>query len=121
MPAAMFLECLRTGNDLKSSNVFKIFKPGKLPTWPKTYKLNSLLAGLNTNPLLHVLDATNFLFDTGVEVSLVPPNKPDLNKPPSLSLISANGSPIKSYGTRLLDLRISKNKYTWRFQVAAIQ
>ena len=37
-----------------------------------------------------------------------------------MNLVAANGSAIKSYGTRLLELKINHNKYTWRFQVADV-
>ena len=107
----MLLEDLRLSDSLKIRNV-KIFQSGKLTTQPKTCELNSLSAGPNSNSLLHVMDAatnTQFLVDTGAEVSLVPPTEPELEKTPSLSLIAANGSPIKSYGTRCMDLHISKN------------
>ena len=120
--AAMLLEDLRLGDYLKIRNV-KIFQSGKLTNRPKTCEINSLLAGPTSDSLLHVLDTatnTHFLVDTGAEVSLVPPTEPELEKTPSLSLIAANGSPIKSYGTRRMDLLISKNRYTWHFQVAAV-
>ena len=118
----MLIEDLRLGDYLKIRNV-KIFQSGKLTTRPKTCEINSLSAGPTSDSLLHVLDTatnTHFLIDTGAEVSLVPPTEPELEKPPSLSLIAAKGSPIKSYGTRCMDLHISKNRYTWRFQVAAV-
>ena len=102
-------------------------EPGKLPKRPKVIELNSLSAAqppaINTKPLLHVRDEvskTFFLVDTGAEVSLVPPTRPDLTKAPSMNLVAANGSAIKSYGTRLLELQINHNKYTWRFQVADV-
>ena len=102
-------------------------EPGKLPNRPKVIELNSLSAAqpptINTKPLLHVRDEvsnTLFLVDTGAEVSLLPPTRPDLAKAPSMNLVAANGSAIKSYGTRLLELRINHNKYTWRFQVADV-
>ena len=37
-----------------------------------------------------------------------------------MNLVAANGSAIKSYGTRRLELQINHNKYTWRFQVADV-
>ena len=102
-------------------------EPGKLPSRPKVIELNSLSAAqpptINTKPLLHVRDEvsnTFFLVDTGAEVSLLPPTRPDLAKAPSMNLVAANGSAIKSYGTRLLELKINHNKYTWWFQVADV-
>ena len=73
---------------------------GKLPIQPSVIELNSLSAAktqISTVALLHVRDelsGTYFLVDTGAEVSIVPPTKPDLSKPPGLDLIAANGSRI---------------------------
>ena len=111
---------LKIRDDLKSTSI----KSGKLSLRPKILELNNLSAANHpTVTLLHVRDTisgTFFLVDTGAEVSIVPPTGPDRVKPPSLSLIAANGSRIKSYGTRQMTLFINNNKYTWRFQVAEV-
>ena len=119
----MSVDTLKTRNNLKGSNV----KSGKLPTRPGTIALNSLSAG-STQPqqlvsLLHVQDAvsgTFFLVDTGAEVSIVPPTGSDRSQPSSMNLIAANGSKIKSYGTRQRTLKINNSPYSWRFQVADV-
>ena len=59
-----------------------------------------------------------FLIDTGAEVSIVLPTKPELRRPPNRSLIAANGTPIRSYGTRPMVLCFNQSKFTWRFQEA---
>ena len=96
---------------------------GKLPTRPKVNEINNLLAGLDTNStsLLHMLDQKSnivFLIDTGAEVSIVLSNKSELKRPPNRSLIAANGTPIRSYGTWPMELNFNQSKFTWRFQVA---
>ena len=99
--------------------------PGKLPTRPKLSELNSLSAAqIHTVSLLHIRDVLSgnfFLVDTGAEVSILPPTQPDLSKPPGLNLIAANGSRIKSFGTRQMTIQIDNTKYTWRFHVADVQ
>ena len=82
--------------------------------------INSLSASQST-PLLHVKDDISgivFLVDTGAEVSVVLPTNSELKRCPNQGLIAANGTPIKSYGTRQLQLKIKDFKFTWRFQVA---
>ena len=73
---------LEAPDDLNQHDV----ESGKLPTRPRISELNSLSAAqINTVALLHVRDVlsgTYFLVDTGAEVSIVPPTKPDLSKPP---------------------------------------
>ena len=99
--------------------------PGKLPTRPKLSELNSLSAAqIHTVSLLHIRDVLSgnfFLVDTGAEVSIVPPAQPDLSKPPGLNLIVANGSKIKSFGTRRMTLQIDHAKYDWKFQITDVQ
>ena len=72
-------------------------------------KINS-----TTVSLLHVKDAASgalFLIDTGVEVSIIPPKTSDLSRPPGIKLVVANGSKIKSFGTRWMALKINQFKY----------
>ena len=123
--AVQFSDALEIRGKLEEHNIkHRNVKPGKLPFRPRIFALNSLSATQQpTLTLLHVRDTnlgTYFLVDTGAEVSIVPPTSPDRVKPPSLSLIAANGSHIKLYGTRQMTLRINNNKYTWRFQVADV-
>ena len=85
--------------------------------------INSLSAGQST-PLLHVKDDISgivFLVDTVAEFSVVLPSNSELKQCPNQGLIAANGTPIKSYGTRQLQLKIKEFKFNWRFQVAEAQ
>ena len=96
---------------------------GKRPTRSGACAINSLSTGQST-PLLHIKDDASrivFLVDTGAEVSVVLATKLELQRPPNLSLIAANGTPIKSYGTRQLQLKIQQVKFSWRFQVVEAQ
>ena len=73
--------------------------------------------------LLHVKDTISgsyFLIDTGAEVSIVPPTASDLHRPPNLALVAANGSRIKSFGTRQMTLKVNGVRYNWRFQIADV-
>ena len=73
--------------------------------------------------LLHVKDTisgAHFLIDTGAEVSIVPPTASDLHRPPNLALVAANGSRIKSFGTRQMTLKVNGVRYNWRFQIADV-
>jgi hypothetical protein len=83
--------------------------------------VNKLSAG--STPLLHVFDANSnryFLVDTGSALSIVPPGRSDSQRTGTLRLVAANGSPIKSFGTRRMELLLGKQKYTWRFIVADV-
>ena len=51
----------------------------------------------------------------------MPPSGHNLSKSPNLNLIAANGSHIKSFGTRQKTLKINGIRYPWRFQVADVQ
>ena len=73
--------------------------------------------------LLHVRDTNSgalFLIDTGAEVSIIPPAASDLRRPPTLNLVAANGSRIRSFGTRQMTLKVNGVRYNWRFQVAEV-
>ena len=90
------------------------FEDGKRPN---RSTVNNLSAGVNS-ALLHVFDSNTrkyFLVDTGSELSILPPNlilPPDLAKatrPNNQLLIAANGTPIKSFGTRQIELQLGPN------------
>ena len=105
--------------------------PGKLESWPGTLALNCLsaaptqvqnqpnsfnhIAAISTTiALLHIRDSLSkidFLVNTGAEVSIVPPSGHNLSKSPNLNLIAANGSHIKSFGTRQKTLKINVTRY----------
>ena len=62
-----------------------------------------------------------FLVDTGAELSVLPATSVDTrNKLPGPSLLAANGTTIKTYGTRTLFLKFAAKTYQWRFTVAEV-
>lgn len=63
-----------------------------------------------------------FLVDTGADVSVVPPasNTRQL-RPSQLTLYAANGSPIPTYGERLLTVNLGLGRtYRWPFTIAKV-
>ena len=95
-------------------------KSGKLPN---RSKVNNLSAASPNNSLLHVFDTNSnkyFLVDTGSSLSIVPPRRSDSIHNSSQRLVAANGSPIKSFGTRRMELVLGLQKYTWRFIIADV-
>ncbi|CAH8536673.1 unnamed protein product [Schistosoma guineensis] len=75
--------------------------------------------------LLYVTDkrtGTQFLVDTGAEVSVVPPTALEKNTPdPKLKLQAANRSDIKTYGKRRLQLNFGpKSNFSWSFIIADV-
>ena len=62
-----------------------------------------------------------FLVDTGAEVSILPATGLDTRTrqqgPP---LLAANGSSIRTYGTRRLSLHFASNTYYWNFIIADV-
>ena len=102
------------GTALQVSNCF-----GKRTT---RSTVNNLSADSNYS-LLHVYDERSgkyFLVDTGSALSIIPPSRSDTRKTCSRSLIAANGSPIKTFGTRLMLLNLGLQKYSWRFIIADV-
>ena len=73
--------------------------------------------------LLHVFDSNSrryFLVDTGSALSIVPPNRSDRPRPGNQRLVAANGTPIRSFGTRRMELILGRQKYSWNFIVADV-
>ena len=65
----------------------------------------------------------NFLIDTGACKSFVPkPKKTLVNLSPyeGPKIVTANGQPLKIYGSIRLHIKIANRKYTWSFIVADI-
>ncbi|XP_066947045.1 uncharacterized protein [Macrobrachium rosenbergii] len=63
------------------------------------------------------------LVDTGAMRLVFPPSGEDRRRPLDLTayLTGANGSPILSYGTKLLSISILGWKYSWEFIIADIR
>jgi transposase InsO family protein len=93
---------------------------GKLPSRPS---LANLAAG-SKDRLLYVHDRKSgrrFLIDTGAQVSVLPASSHDSRYGTrGLPLVAANGTTIKSYGTRTVQLQIGSQLYEWPFVLAEI-
>ena len=83
----------------------------------------AVAAGHNKG-LLYLCDFSTkrqFLVDTGAEVSVLPATGLETRTrhsgPP---LMAANGSSIRTYGTRTLPLHFASNKYKWKFVIADV-
>ena len=79
--------------------------------------------GSTRHALLHVFDNKSnryFLVDTGSALSIVPPNRSDRPRPGNQRLVAANGTPIRSFGTRRMELILGRQKYSWNFIVADV-
>ena len=62
-----------------------------------------------------------FLVDTGAEVSVLPATGLETRtKQPGMPLLAANGSSIKTYGTRTLSLHFAFDTYKWDFVIADV-
>ena len=74
--------------------------------------------------LLYLCDSITkrqFLVDTGAEVSVLPATGLETRtQHPGPSLTAANGSSIRTYGTRTLPLQFTSNKYRWKFIIADV-
>ena len=81
------------------------------------------VVGQQTGRLLYVIDRESrlrFLVDTGSEVSIIPPSKAKRKKrQDTFGLLTANNSPIVTYGTRSLTLNLGlRRTFRWVFMVA---
>ena len=81
--------------------------------------------GDSSNCLFYLHDrrsGVQFLVDTGAQVSVVPATNLDLHSglsgPP---LRAANGSVIRSFGSRTVSLSINSRTYKWPFIVADVR
>ena len=76
------------------------------------------------NVLLFVWDKVSgerFLVDTGAEVSVFPASGLiTCTKHPGTSLVAANGSTIKTYGTRTIPLCFTTKQYKWDFIIVEV-
>lgn len=78
-----------------------------------------------TSRLLHIRDKRNgyvYLIDTGAVISVIPPSIEDRKNTYKSSLTAANGSSIKVYGEKILDVNIGlRRSFTWTFIVADVE
>ena len=84
--------------------------------------INNLSTDSNSSLLLIYDERSGkyFLIDTGSELSVIPPSRSNTRKTCSHYLIAANGSQIKSFGTRQMMLNLGLQKYSWRFIIADV-
>ncbi|KAL1446948.1 hypothetical protein WDU94_003629 [Cyamophila willieti] len=62
-----------------------------------------------------------FLIDSGADICVVPPSKHEKQKPTDRQLFAANGSVIKTYGTKTLEVDLNFKKCVWPFVIAEVQ
>ena len=83
----------------------------------------ALSAGV-TNRLLFIQDTVSgrrFLCDTGAQWSIIPSGRSEVAKGEhGPQLVGADGTPIRSYGTRAVDVCFGGQRFTWDFVVAAV-
>lgn len=65
----------------------------------------------------------DFLVDTGADISVIPPtSKEKLNSPCLFNLFAANGSKIKTYGSKSITLNLGlRRQIKWMFVIADVQ
>ena len=84
----------------------------------------SAINGATGKKLFYLQDLrSNFLFlvDTGAEVSVFPPTRLERRHKTSGPLLTAaNGSIIRTYGTKRLSLVFPSGKYGWEFTLADV-
>ena len=87
----------------------------------------AVVAGATNSRLLHIQDRASgrsFLIDTGAEVSLIPvspaDNRAALSSTYSAPLVAANGTEIKTYGTRCLPLKFGNKCFQGSFIVVDV-
>ena len=82
------------------------------------------VAAGHKNGLLFLCDSISkrqFLVDTGAEVSVLPATGLDTRtRQPGPPLLAANGSSIRTYGTRRLSFHFASNTYHWNFIIADV-
>ena len=71
--------------------------------------------------LLDEVSGKKFLVDTGAEMSVIPATREDeRTRPLGPCLSAANGSSIKTYGTRTLPICFASKTYRWTFTIANV-
>lgn len=98
-----------------------------LPTAGKREGRRSLAAactGYNSNKLLFIEDSVSgrrFLVDSGAQRSILPPSSADtLGDGQGPPLDAANGTPIRTYGTRVITVCFNGREFSWDFVVASV-
>ena len=75
-----------------------------------------------TFSILDELSGKYFLVDTGACKSFLPPSKTHQNLTPYTgpTIITANGDPLKVYGSRACQINLSGKLYRWDFVIANV-
>ncbi|CAH8456700.1 unnamed protein product [Dicrocoelium dendriticum] len=80
--------------------------------------------GQHQSRLIRVRDLTSgteFLVDTGAEVSVIPRSPDEVVSPSPTKLRAANGTPIATFGEKLLTLNLGlRRTFRWPFIIAAV-
>ncbi|CAI2738545.1 unnamed protein product [Dicrocoelium dendriticum] len=80
--------------------------------------------GQHQSRLIRVRDLTSgieFLVDTGAEVSVIPRSSDEVVSPSPTKLRAANGTPIATFGEKLLTLNLGlRRTFRWPFIIAAV-
>ncbi|KAK3881302.1 hypothetical protein Pcinc_014253 [Petrolisthes cinctipes] len=97
----------------------------KPPTPAVTFKEHfKLLLLPSQSTLLHIFDRrshTEFLVDTGADVSVLPATASQRSLPPSLHLYAANGTKIPVYSRQTVHLDLNlRRSFQWTFYVGAV-
>lgn len=67
------------------------------------------------------LTGTKFLVDTGADVSVIPPRDKCISRVFSTKIYAANGTPIDTYGDRLITVDLGlRRTFQWRFCAANV-
>lgn len=85
--------------------------------------LNPTHASINRLMIAEQKSSKKCLIDTGADVSVIPATPQDLsNSPHSTVLFAANGTPIKTYGEKRMELNLGlRRKFSWRFIIADVK
>lgn len=95
----------------------------------KKLKGQSKPATIDTGPSISRLYITekssnrDFLIDTGADISVIPPTSQEKKKAPcQFKLFAANGSEIKTYGSKKVTLDLGlRRPISWIFVIADVQ
>lgn len=87
--------------------------------------LTTTTASINSGTGLHITDqrsGTRYLIDTGAFCSVYPASKHEQHfiDTDNVYLTAANGSNIKTHGTKDIQLRLAGCNYTWSFRLAQV-
>ena len=86
--------------------------------------VGSVTVDAKKSHLVHLRDhisKKNFLIDSGAEISVIPATKMDRYKEDHSTLAAANGTPINTFGEKLMFIDIGLGrKFSWPFIVADI-